>query len=58
MRKIKFSLVTKRIKNGMIAVLVECTQFHKSIMIDTNVHIFKDEWDEYNACVVGNPNAV
>lgn len=58
MRKIKFSLTTKRVKNGMMAIYVECSQFHKSIYIDTNVRIFRDEWNTEEACITGNPNAV
>ena len=58
MRKIKFSLKTEKVDNGMLSVLIICTQFNKSISFDTNVRIFPDEWDCENACVTGNPNAI
>lgn len=58
MRKIKFSLKTEKDENGMLSILVVCTQFNKSIYFDTNVRIFTDEWDCENACIVNNPNAI
>lgn len=42
---------------GMFGVYVRCEQFGKSILIDTNVHVFHDEWDGENGLIIRNPNA-
>lgn len=57
MNKISFSVVAKPYSPGMLAVYVNCKQFGKSVDIDTNVHVFDDEWDSSYARVVGNPNS-
>lgn len=55
MKKIIYSLCTRDIGAGMYGVYIRCEQYGKSIDIDTNVHIFNDEW--IDGMVTGNPNA-
>lgn len=43
MNKIKYSICVKEFDSGMFSVYVRCEQFGKSILIDTNVHVFHDE---------------
>ena len=43
----------------MLSIVIKCEQFGKSIEIDTNVKVFKDEWDTDNASVTEeNPNHI
>lgn len=59
MRKIKFSVKANRSDDGMLSIVIKCEQFGKSIEIDTNVKVFKDEWDTDNASVTEeNPNHI
>lgn len=55
--KIKYSICVKEFDSGMFSVYVRCEQFGKSILIDTNVHVFHDEWDGENGLIIRNPNA-
>lgn len=57
MNKIKYDIVCEKKENGMLCVNIKCSQFGKSILIDTGVHIFSDEWDCKNGIIVNNPNA-
>lgn len=57
MNKIKYSICVKEFDSGMFSVYVRCEQFGKSILIDTNVHGFHDEWDGENGLIIRNPNA-
>lgn len=57
MEKIKFELLAKSSKGGMLSIYVKCTQYGKSIDIDTSVRIFKDEWNKEDGLVSDNPNA-
>lgn len=57
MRKIKFELFTKKISHGMMAIFVNCVQLSKSLLLDTDIRIFPDEWDEHQARIISNPNA-
>jgi integrase len=57
MNKIRFSVCTNDIDAGMFGVYIRCEQFGKSILIDTGVHVFFDEWDSYNGKIIRNPNA-
>ena len=57
MNKIVYSLIGIRSNSGLVAINVECRQFGKSLLIDTNVRVFNDEWDDINGVVVNNPNA-
>lgn len=57
MNKIKYSICVKEFDSGMFSVYVRCEQFGKSILIDTNVHVFHDEWDGENGLIIRNPNA-
>lgn len=57
MNKIRFSVCTNEIDAGMFGVYIRCEQFGKSILIDTGVHVFFDEWDSYNGKIIRNPNA-
>ena len=56
MGKIKYSVVVKNFSPLLLGVYIRCEQFSKSIDIDTDVHIFHDEWDESQQLVVNNPN--
>ena len=55
--KIQFSLMPKSIGRGMLCIYVKAAQHGRSVLIDTNVHIFKDEWNDDSGLVVNNPNA-
>lgn len=55
--KISFSIYPKSTGRGQLCILVKATQHGRSVDIGTNVHIFKDEWDDVNGMVVKNPNA-
>lgn len=57
MKKILYSIIAKNFSPGMLAIYVKCEQFGKSIFIDTNVHIFDDEWDYNTGKVICNPNS-
>ena len=57
MNKIVYSLIGIRSNSGLVAINVECRQFGKSLLIDTNVRVFNDEWDSINGIVINNPNA-
>lgn len=57
MNKIRFSVCTNEIDAGMFGVYIRCEQFGKSILIDTGVHLFCDEWDSENGRIIKNPNA-
>lgn len=57
MNKIRFSVCTKDIGAGMFGVYIRCEQFGKSIFIDTNVHVFREEWDSKNGIIKENPNS-
>lgn len=57
MNKIRFTVCSSLIESGMLGVYIRCEQFGKSIFIDTNVHVFRDEWDNENGMIVRNPNA-
>lgn len=57
MKKILFEISTQKEGRGMVGVYIRCTQFGKSILIDTSVRIFFDEWDVENGMVIRNPNA-
>lgn len=56
MNKISFTLSAKH-HAGMVSVHILCTQFGKSLCIDTGVHVFPDEWDNTLFKVINNPNA-
>ena len=55
--KIKFSVYPKPIGKGMLSILIKATQYGRSVDIDTNVNIFKDEWNDSEGLVVNNPNS-
>ena len=55
--KIQFSFLPKSIGRGMLCIYVKATQYGRSVLIDTSVHIFKDEWDDDSGLVVNNPNS-
>lgn len=57
MNKIRFSVCTKDIGAGMFGVYIRCEQFGKSIFIDTNVHVFREEWDSESGIIKENPNS-
>lgn len=57
MKKIRFTVVAQNAPCGMLYIFIRCTQFEKSLDIDTNVHIFDDEWDNESGRVINNPNA-
>lgn len=57
MKKIKFNVVAVPQDCGMLYVKIRCEQFGKYVDIDTNVHIFSDEWDNESGRVINNPNA-
>lgn len=57
MNKIRFSVCTNEIDAGMFGVYIRCEQFGKSILIDTGVHVFSDEWDSEDGRIIYNPNA-
>lgn len=57
MNKIQFTLHATHNGAGMMYVHILCTQFGKSLIIDTGVHVFSDEWDATLGLVVNNPNA-
>lgn len=57
MNKIVYSLVSIKTNCGLVAINIECCQFGKSLLIDTNVRVFNDEWDGINGLVINNPNA-
>lgn len=42
---------------GLLSVYVNCAQYGNSFDVDTNVHVFCDEWDDENGLVINNPNA-
>ena len=54
--KIKYSICVKEFDAGMFGVYVRCEQFGKSILIDTNVHVFHDEWDGENGIIIPSKN--
>lgn len=58
MKKIKFSVVTKKARCGMIGIHIECSQATRRIAIDTGVRIFADEWLEEDCMIVNNPNSI
>lgn len=57
MKKIRFELLATQAMGGMLAIIVRCTQYGKSMDIDTNVRVFTDEWDKKNGLVLNNLNA-
>lgn len=57
MNKIVYSLIGIMSNSGLVAINVECREFGKSLLIDTNVRVFNDEWDGINGIVINNPNA-
>lgn len=57
MKKIKFSIFAKKVRGGMLGVFVNCIQSSKRVLVDTEVRIFPDEWDEDNSIVINNPNS-
>ena len=57
MNKIVYSLFGMKSNSGLVAINIECRQFGKSLLIDTNVRVFNDEWDSINGIVINNPNA-
>lgn len=57
MEKIKYRLSVQQVEGGMLAVYVICSQYQRTLEIDTSVRIFSDEWDRKNGRVINNPNA-
>lgn len=57
MKKIKFNVIAVPKTAGMLYVKIRCEQFGKYVDVDTNVHIFDDEWDNESGRVINNPNA-
>lgn len=58
MKKIKFSVVTKKARCGMIGIYIECSQSTRRTAIDTGVRIFADEWNDEDCMIMNNPNSV
>lgn len=58
MKKIKFSVVTKKARGGMLGIHIECSQATRRVAIDTGVRIFADEWLEEDCMIVNNPNSI
>lgn len=58
MKKIKFSVATRKMRDGMVGIFVQCRQLHRSVSLDTGVRIFSDEWNEDDCMIINNPNSV
>lgn len=58
MKKIKFSVIAKKVKGGMIGIYIQCSQLTRNFYIDTEVRVFSNEWDEENCLIVHNPNSI
>lgn len=57
MNKIRFTVCVRDISADMFGVYIRCEQFGKSIFIDTNVRVFRDEWNNEYGMIAQNPNA-
>lgn len=57
MKKIRYQILTGKATSGLLPVLVRCYLENRSVDIDTNVRIFKCQWDSENAMIVKNPNS-
>lgn len=55
--KIQFTILPKSIGRGMLSILIKATQHGRSVLIDTSVNIFKDEWNDSDGIVINNPNS-
>lgn len=58
MKKIRFSVVSKKVRGGMVGIYIQCSQSVRSVSIDTGVRIFADEWNEDDCMIINNPNSV
>lgn len=57
MKKIRYQILTGKSMSGLLPVLVRCHLENRSIDIDTNVRILKNQWDYENSTIVKNPNS-
>ncbi|MGL4519610.1 MAG: tyrosine-type recombinase/integrase [Phocaeicola sp.] len=57
MKKIRFELSTNNVGGGMLAIVVRCSQDEKCIDIDTDVRVFKGEWDDTHGLIADNPGS-
>lgn len=58
MKKIKFSVATRKARGGMVGIFIQCNQSQRSVSLDTGVRIFPDEWNEEDCIIVNNPNSI
>lgn len=57
MKKIRYSVVSKKCRGGMIGIYIQCSQSVRSVSIDTGVRVFPEEWNEEDCMVIVNPNS-
>lgn len=55
--KIRFTILPKSIGKGMLSIHVKATQHGQSVLIDTSVNIFRDEWNDSDGVIINNPNS-
>lgn len=57
MKKIRFEMMARRAKHGMVDIYVRCRQGEKTMDVDTGFRVRKEEWDDEEEFVKDNPNA-